>query len=571
MKEINEKEEIMKRIISLCAFALLMNVGYISAQGEIDAYRFSQNDLNGTARYLSMGGAFGALGGDISAMRANPAGLAIYRSSEVVTTFSLASIKANTDWLGTTMSDKRTKFNFDNIAYVGYFPTGNDEGVVGWNVGFAYNRVKNLNRQYRMGRGAGGSSISHYLAGYSNLSNNESGAPLTGNDLWSTDNYDPYGQGVDWLPTLAYNAGLIDSDNPSRGGNFFSTFGAYEDGVWTPTEVQSADFLVQENGSIDKYDFSAALNISDRFFLGGTISVIDLDYSSSALYSEDFGFFNDEAASVGFRDELQWNHYHSTDGTGYSLNVGFIVRPLDFLRLGVAYNSPTWYKITNYYSADASAYVFDYYADGSNPLDQANPDMDRKASTPDHYYTDYRLRTSDKWIFSAAAILGESALISVDYELVNNKTMNLQNRDGYNQDFDNELINQDYGIGGMLKVGAEYKVTPQFAIRVGGAWQNAGVKSHMKYSSDGLITEVYPTGTRTNYTVEHYTNYYTAGFGYRFTPSFYVDLACVYRMQKEEAYPFPHLVAEDRIAVESVPATLKTNTTRVALTLGYKF
>lgn len=112
------------------------------AQGEMDAYKFSQYDLNGTARYLSMGGAFGALGGDISAMRTNPAGLAIYRSSEIVTTVSLSSIKTKTDWLSIEMDDKKTRFNFDNIAYVGYFPTGNDEGVVGWNVGFAYNRVK---------------------------------------------------------------------------------------------------------------------------------------------------------------------------------------------------------------------------------------------------------------------------------------------------------------------------------------------------------------------------------------------------------------------------------------------
>ena len=96
-----------------------------------------------------MGGAFGALGGDISAMRTNPAGLAIYRSSEIVTTVSLSSIKTKTDWLGIEMDDKKTRFNFDNIAYVGYFPTGNDEGVIGWNVGFSYNRVKNFNRQYR--------------------------------------------------------------------------------------------------------------------------------------------------------------------------------------------------------------------------------------------------------------------------------------------------------------------------------------------------------------------------------------------------------------------------------------
>ena len=109
----------MKKVICLCASALLLGSGSMFAQGEMDAYKFSQYDLNGTARYLSMGGAFGALGGDISAMRTNPAGLAIYRSSEIVTTVSLSSIKTKTDWLGIEMDDKKTRFNFDNIAYVG--------------------------------------------------------------------------------------------------------------------------------------------------------------------------------------------------------------------------------------------------------------------------------------------------------------------------------------------------------------------------------------------------------------------------------------------------------------------
>ena len=81
----------MKKVICLCASALLLGSGSMFAQGEMDAYKFSQYDLNGTARYLSMGGAFGALGGDISAMRTNPAGLAIYRSSEIVTTVSLCA------------------------------------------------------------------------------------------------------------------------------------------------------------------------------------------------------------------------------------------------------------------------------------------------------------------------------------------------------------------------------------------------------------------------------------------------------------------------------------------------
>lgn len=562
----------MKKILCLLVSAWLLNCESGFAQGEMDAYKFSQSDLNGTARYLSMGGAFGALGGDISAMRTNPAGLAIYRSSEVVTTLSLSSIKTNTNWIGTEMDDDRTKFNFDNIAYVGYFPTGSDEGIVGWNVGFSYNRVKNFNRCYRMGRGAGGNSISDYLAGYANLSYDpNTGGGLTGNDLWSTDNYNPY-LSQNWLPTLAYNAGLIDVDNKNQSGNFYSTFGYWDDQHnWQPLEVQSADMLVTEKGAIDKYDFSFATNISNLFFVGATVSVTDIDYHSSTIYDENFGYFNSEAENIDFNDHLYWDNYTALEGTGYSFNLGVIARPTDFLRLGVAYNSSTWYKMTNYYSAEAGAFVFDYYAGSQNPLDPNNPDMTREASTPTDYYTEYKLRTPDKWIFSAAAILGESALISVDYELTNYKSMNLQDRNGYEQEGDNSMIKEDFRTAGMLKVGAEYKVTPQFAIRLGGAWQNSPVQDHMKYSEYGDITEVYPAGTRTAYTIDHQVNYYTVGLGYRFTPNFYLDLACVYRMQKEDVYPYPHLINDGDVLVESIPATLKTNTTKVALTLGYKF
>lgn len=556
----------MKKVICLCASALLLGSGSVFAQGEMDAYKFSQYDLSGTARYMSMGGAFGALGGDISAMRNNPAGLAIYRSSEVVTTMSLSSIKTKTDWSGIGMNDSKTRFVFDNIAYVGYFPMGNDEGIVGWNVGFAYNRVKNYNRQYRMGRGAGGRSISDYLAGATNLEGK------TGNDLWSTDSYNPY-LSQSWLSTLAYNAGLIDVNNKSLAGDFFSTMGYFDEkGNWNLLDVQSADMSVSEKGAIDRYDFSLATNISNRFFIGATVSVADIDYSSSVIYDENFGYLNAEAESNKFVNELYWDNYSSLDGTGYSFNLGVIARPTDFLRLGVAYNSPTWYKMTNYYRAEAGAYVYDYYLGEQNPIDPNNPDMTREASTPTDFYTEYRLRTPDKWIFSAAAILGKNALVSVDYELTNYKSMRLQDRDGYNQDGDNDLIKGDFRSSGMLKVGAEYKVTPQFAVRVGGAWQNSPVQNHMKYSESGSIVEVYPAGTRTAYSVDSHTNYYTVGLGYRFTPNFYMDLACVYRMQKEEVYPFPHLIDGDgSVLVESVPASLKTNTTKAILTLGYKF
>ena len=551
----------MKKIVCICVAAFFLSEGVTLAQGSMDAYKISQYDLNGTARYLGMGGAFGALGGDISAMGTNPAGLGIYRSSEVVTTLSLSSINSKTDWMGTNMSDKNTKFNFDNIAYVGYFPTGNDEGLVSWNVGFAYNRVKSFNRNYKMQHGQGGYSISDYIAAVTNLGD------ATGDKLWSTNSYNPY-LSQNWLSVLGYNGGLIDSNNRQSKNDFFSTLGYFDqNNKWQPLEIQSADMVVNEKGAIDKYDLSFATNVSNVFFIGATLSITDLDYKMSCYYDEDFGFFDDKAP---YSDHLYWDNYSSVKGTGYSFNLGVIARPTDFLRLGVAYNSPTWYKITNYYSAEAGVYVYDYYQDGQNPLDPKNNNLDRKASTPTDFYTNYRVRTNDRWIFSAAAIIGTRALVSVDYELTNYKSMRLYDNDG-RETIDNESIKSDFGVSGMLKAGAEFKVTPQFAVRIGGAWQSSPAKNYLRYGETDEIAEVFTPGTRTAYSVDYHTNYYTVGLGYRFTPHFYADLACVYRMQKENVYPFSNVINNSEALALSIPSTLKTNTTRVALTLGYKF
>ncbi|MGL5620626.1 MAG: UPF0164 family protein, partial [Tannerellaceae bacterium] len=123
----------MKRLAIVCASTLLI-AGDAWAQGEMDAYRYSQTEVTGTARSMSMGGAFGALGGDISSIAINPAGMAVFRKSEVATTLSLSGIKTNSNLNGNKMSADKVKFNFDNIGYVGYFPTANDHGLINWNV-----------------------------------------------------------------------------------------------------------------------------------------------------------------------------------------------------------------------------------------------------------------------------------------------------------------------------------------------------------------------------------------------------------------------------------------------------
>ena len=535
----------MKRITCLFISAFFLAGGVAYAQGEMDAYRLSQTDLNGTARYLGMSGAFGALGGDISSMSTNPAGLGIYRSSEVVTTISLSTSKANTNWNGFKADASKTKFNFDNIAYVGYFPTGNDEGLVGWNLGISYNRVKSFNRSYRM-NGAQAYSLADYVADLTY-------GIKEGNLIYDKNGgYDPYNNpDVPWLSTLGYEAGFFDPYEKG-GSEYHSAFGKQGANGWEADSPQNADLLVNEKGSIGQYNISFATNISDRFFLGATVAITDLDFSMTTKYTEDFSVMS----------QLWLDNGLSTDGTGYAFNIGAIVRPVDFLRVGVAYNSPTWYKLTDYFSGTAQTTINNQAWDA--------------VSTPEYQAGDYHLRTPDRWIFSVAGV-GQNFLISADYELTNYKRMNLNDLDGYelNQQKD---IDSDFGMSGTLKVGAEYKVTLQFSVRAGTLWRTSPMKKHMKDGISPVVGGEYlkdavgVVGTIPNYTIDKGTNSYSIGLGYRFTPNFYTDIACVYREYKEDAYAFPSTFLPDGTSfVKSDPASLKTKTTQVALTLGYKF
>lgn len=179
----------------------------IYAQGEMDAFRISQTDLNGTARYLGMSGAFGALGGDISAMTTNPGGLAIYRSSEVVATASFLSIKTQSDWNGSVMDADRVRFNFDNVAYVGHFRTGKDDGILAWNLGVSYNRIKDFNRSYHV-NGMQAFSVADYMA---DLAYGIKAISLDKENVSTA-----YLEDNPWLAILGYRAGFFEPYNDKK-------------------------------------------------------------------------------------------------------------------------------------------------------------------------------------------------------------------------------------------------------------------------------------------------------------------------------------------------------------------
>ena len=76
----------MNKYLLLAALVSVAGAAY--AQDSYDAQTFANSDLNGTARFVAMGGALGALGGDVSVMSTNPAGTGMYRSSDAAISIS---------------------------------------------------------------------------------------------------------------------------------------------------------------------------------------------------------------------------------------------------------------------------------------------------------------------------------------------------------------------------------------------------------------------------------------------------------------------------------------------------
>ena len=541
----------MKKIGVYISAFLVLNSGILLAQGEMDAYRFSQTDLNRTARSISMGGAFGALGGDMSAMSHNPAGIGIYRSSEILTTFSVHSTNAESNWTGINNNIRKTRAGFDNLSYISYFPTAWNRGIKGVNVGIAYHKVKDFNRSYQA-VGQPQYSLADFVASSATNAFGENGG-IDENDLILTDKYDPYhnrdlnGQ---WISILGYESGFFGAKY-DLSDVYHSAYGRWNGNKWVPSSPNNTTLRIGESGSISEYNFSIATNISDFLFLGATLGVTTIDYRMSSWHHEKFG--SDDYLTLG--NSLE------TTGKGLSVNLGAIFRPNNFLRFGVAYNSPKWFVLTDRFDAYGESYI----------KNEKDPLM--KGYIPEYQYAKYGLQTPGRCIFSIAGIIGNMALVSLDYELTNYRNMFLSDED-FNRgayQFDNDIIKEDFKKAAQtLKVGAELKFTPRFAIRGGYVWQPSPMKDHL---IDGA--EVYTAGTIPHYIVTNTTNYYTTGLGFRFTPNFYMDLAYVFRVQNEKIFPFSNMdwnYPEYHIEpVWSEPADVTVKTTRVAMTLGYKF
>ena len=519
----------MKRFTYIL-FSLSLLAGPLYAQGEVDAARFSREDLHGTARAMSMGGAFGALGGDQTGVSINPAGIAVYRSSEVVGTVNLSQERST---VGSQEMNK-TRFDMDNLGFVGYFPLRNDVMPL-VNFGFSFNKLKSFNKNISA-IGSPNSTMLDYIADRS--------AGVHPDLLQMGDNLpDPFMGDQPWLAILGYNSWLIDPVDDE---------GTFYDPVTNESGAIN-EIHLQERGYIDNYDFTVGTTFNHVLNLGLSLSIKDISYSLTSDYLEDF---NNGGYTL--------TNWLTTSGAGVSAKIGAIYRPTNAIRFGLAYHTPTWYALSETYEAqiddDMSAYVSD-------------PDYEPAVTSSQRFSNDYDLKTPGKWVASMAGVFGNAFIASIDYELVDYSKMSLSAPSGTNDEdgwyaSDNEYIAMDFKPASTVRLGMEYRFTPQFSGRVGYAWMQNPYESVLAEKGDAFIRN-----SNTVYRIEGDTNYFTGGIGYRFNRNFFLDLAVVYKTETDDLYPFPNLWTENRdeLVIDASPFSLKNQSIRGLVTLGYKF
>lgn len=523
----------MKKII-LTISTLIGCSAFGYSQGITDAYKYSQTSILGTARFAGMAGAMGSMGNDVSAIKVNPAGIGLYRNAnEMVMTLDLTSNNNETSTQSDIVKEKKNSVKFNNMAYTASINLWNDD-VPFINVGFSYSRAFNYDNNYTMQGYDGGSSISWLMADRANEYNPSPKDLLlssTGNNanIWGSQS---------WLAILGYNSGMISSNNENE---------------WSPSSnyFDNPDFKylgVREKGGINNYNFNFGTEIDRKLDLGISFTVTDLSYHLYALYGEDFstGGGNNE----GYFD---MSNYLKTNGEGYQFSLGAIYKPLETLNLGVAYHSPTWYNMTDYAYVN---FLGNFEGAGGHGFD-----LDSYGGVDAQ--TDYKLRTADKWVFSASTIIRQNnrnfATISADYELTNYNRMNLDGRGSNytNYSVDNSELRNYFRGASTLRIGTEIAFTPQFFGRLGYSWQQSGMKDIV----NDKLHPVYTAGTTTSFIVPKDTNYFTWGAGYRDKGGFFADVAFIYKNQKAKLYSTS--IAD--------PVELKNNTYQGLLTLGYRF
>lgn len=560
----------MKRIYTIFAVAMMalfvprasaQDFGGVTFNNDIltwgDIYNLSFTAHNyGTARTMGMGNAFTALGADMTSATLNPAGIGMYVGSDFsfspVLQFSKTKT-ANSDTFYNGVPKRQQEFkdhssHFGMSSIGGVFSVYRGMGALtNLNLGIVYNRIADFNRNSMSASIANPAeqSMANVLCTLSNidgLKTNNDGTMPFGND--------PYY----WGATLAYKNGLTNKDDQ---GWFIDRIADYaEIDQYAVTEVR---------GSLGEYDFTMGMNFADIIYVGASLGVQSLNYSREVFYGENYIYPNGAYPSgEEMPYQLEYMNYVQRtrlSGTGVNFKLGVTARPVDWLRIGVAYHTPTLMNTSLRYEADMWSAT---YSAANNPdnykLDNGyayfNYSSPEWADVGDY---SWNYTSPSRLLLGAAVTISDRVILSADYERSWYQSMRLKSAPIWGLDY-TDITKEVFKGGNTLRLGAEAYILPFMALRAGYIW------------SGNTLREGYEDIVATH-TMPKSQSFVTAGLGLKFSEAVYLDLAYQYGRTSYTGYQTYYYTDPYDAAYDLGSRIFDDTTTKhiAVVTLGIRF
>lgn len=474
-----------------------------------DALRFSQFTSNGSARIIGLGGAQMSLGGDVSNIHTNPAGLGFFRRSEFSFSPSFGTWNTESNYLGQVKTERTGNFAIPNLSLVISNPRQgalNTSAFKGGSFGISFNRMNHFNSQFGYFSDVEGeSSIQDFFVNDANGFN--------------TDQVQNFG-----LTGLAYQTFLI---NPVIDEN-----GNHVNNEWSPitNTFPFQDETVISEGRVSQTSLSYGANFLNKFFVGAGLGLSSVIYNSRKNYREEF--FNEPLLNSTLDERL------SLSGFGANINLGVIYKPVDQLNLGINFQSPTWYNFNEEFEARMVNNFDNFFFEPENITLGSE-----EASSP-ITIGNYNLNTPLRLSGGATIFIGKSGFISADIDYLDYSKSTINSRD-FNATADNQQIRSLYGQTLNYRVGAEYR----FHI-----WR---VRGGYGFYGDPFV----------NSSFDRKTQQYSGGFGVRLK-SIYADFALSSTNFRQLYNSFP---VEDGGFNIGPFSEIRNNITTGILTFGFNF
>ncbi len=474
---------------------LLTGSASIFAQNEQDILRLSETSLSGNSRLESMAGSAGAMGGSPATVHINPATNALLSRSEYGFSSYLRFGGASTSHYDQSMQNGASSLRVANLS--GVFTLKEKSGDWNYlNIGFSFSNLNDWKSTKTFEGVNNESSLLDYF--FNQVLDNQ------GNNITGIDTDYPFGA------SLAWNTFLLDTFN----GYFFTA---------NPSYGHLQTNVIEEQGRQNETSFSFSANNKHRFYLGGAINIRSVNFNRTSAFTEEINA-NDTSTflnSFTFEEEL------GTQGSGYNANFGLIYRPSEQFRIGLAYQTPTYYNLTDFWTSAMTS----YYEGGQFFEDESYLGN-----------FEYNMITPGKLTGSAAIMLGRRFAINGDLEFIDHGRGRLLyngSRSIFNAE--NTATRQNFRSVINTRVGVEYRLS-SYSIRAG-------------YAHQPSIAQYDPVGDRQTYAF---------GFGNNLE-NFFWDVALSYRTQGERST----FLYDPEVAYVA-PSSFQQSNFRTTVSIGFR-